>query len=302
MKSYSPVFIPFLAAVLLGACGGDKNAADAYGHFEAREVVISAESNGVLERFDIEEGAPLAQGAVVGWIDTTAVHLRRVQLDAQIAAVRARRPSIQAQVRVLDEQRQTAADELARFRRLLGQGAATAKQVDDMDAQLRLTERQREAQQTQFAGLDAEIRALQAQQATIDDQIKRSVIVNPISGTVLRRYAEAKELAAAGKPLYSIAAVDTLDLRVYVGAADLAKVRLGAAARVTFDGVGGLQSVYGTVSRVADQAEFTPKVIQTRAERTALVYAVLLRVPNDGRLKIGMPGEVVFDETGREPS
>lgn len=301
MKSRLPFFLPFVAAALLAACGNGDHSADAYGHFEAREVVVSAETNGVLERFDVDEGVKLAQGEVVGWIDTTAAHLRRVQLDAQIAAVRARRPSIQAQIYVFEEQRQTAAAELARFRRLLEQGAATGKQVDDLEAQLRLLERQLEAQRTQFTGLDAEIRALQAQQTTIDDQIERSRLVNPISGTVLRTYVEANELAAVGKPLYNIAATDTLDLRVYVSGADLAKVRLGTAAKVTYDGANGLQSVTGTVSRVSDQAEFTPKVIQTREERTALVYAVVLRVPNDGSLKIGMPGEVVFEAAGRDP-
>jgi len=296
MKSHH-ILIVLIAPLLIMSCNRTKSEADAYGHFEVRETVISAERSGTILNLTLKEGLIIDAGSIVGTIDTMALTIQRGQLTAQLAAVRAKLPQIQAQKLVYDEQIRTATTELNRFKNLVANGAASQKQVDDIESQLRLIDVQKAVLDRNTQSIQAELNALASQMLTIDDQIQKSIIVNPIRGTVLRQYAQQYELANIGKPIYSIANLDTLDLRVYVTGDQLSQVQPGVMVFVDYDGGSStIETVNGIVSRIADQAEFTPKFLQTREERTSLVYAVVVRVANNGKLNIGMPAEVRFGD------
>lgn len=285
--------VVFLASL---GCNNGEPQADAYGSFEATEVVVSAEANGRIVSLDVDEGAQLESGQEVGKIDDTLLGLRRKQLVAGRAAAAAQRDSIAAQVRVLQSQRKNVQRNLARVESLLASGAATAKQRDDLAGQVDVIDHQIASVRTQLSPLQANVNALDAQIAQLDEQIARATISNPVAGTVLATYAEAGEVAAFGKPLYKIGDLTHMKLRAYVSGDQLAAIRVGGTVTVRFDdGKGGLASRPGTIAWIASSAEFTPKVIQTREERVHLVYAVTISVENaDGAIKIGMPGEVTF--------
>jgi HlyD family secretion protein len=291
--------VAFALAVVLGAgCSGGEAASDAYGNFEATEVLISSQATGKLLSFTAEEGETLPAGQVVGLVDTLQLALKRAQLTANRQAVRSKISGVVAQIEVLEEQKRVAQVEKARIEKLLEASAATQKQLDDVDGQLRVLDRQIQSIRTQNATILSEIEALDAQIAQLDDLIDKSVLVNPVAGTVLVTYAEPHELTAPGQPLYKIADLDTMELRAYVSGAQLPQVRLGQAVEVVIDAdAKSTRSLPGTITWIAAQAEFTPKLIQTREERVNLVYAFKVRVANpDGALKIGMPGEVRFKE------
>ncbi len=284
-----------LAALLAGCATGD-DGADAYGTFEAAEVLVSAEAGGRLLAFDAAEGATLAEGQRVGLIDTLQLSLKREQLHANRRAVRSKTAGVLAQIAVLEEQKTVALTEKARVEKLLQDNAAPPKQRDDLDGQLAVLDRQIQQIRTQNATILAERDALDAQIAQLDDQIRKSVIVNPVAGTVLTTYAEPHELTAYGRPLYKIADLRTMLLRAYVSGAQLPHLKVGQAVQVQIDqDRAENRALQGEVSWIASEAEFTPKLIQTKEERVNLVYAFKVRVPNpDGALKIGMPGEVWF--------
>lgn len=284
-------------AVVLAGCFGNGERSDAYGNFEATEVLISSEAGGRLLSFNVEEGQFLAAGEVVGLVDTLQLSLKRDQLQASREAVRSRIAGVLAQIEVLEEQKQVALIEKNRIERLLQDRAATQKQLDDVEGQIRVLDRQMQSIRTQNATILSEIDALDAQIAQLDDQIDRSVIVNPIDGTVLVTYAEAHELTAPSKPLYKVADLGTMYLRAYISGAQLPHLTLGQGVDVLVDeDEDANRSLPGEVTWIASQAEFTPKLIQTKEERVALVYAFKVRVANpEGRLKIGMPGEVRFE-------
>lgn len=286
-----------LLTALLGlGCGGAADEADAYGTFEADEIVVSAEATGPLLFFTAEEGRTLRYGERVGLIDTTQLALRRAQLRAARRAARARLPGVAAQIGVLEEQQQVARTEYARLERLRAGGAATPQQMDEAEGRIAVLDRQIRQIRTQHGPLLAEVDALDAQLAQLDDQIRRSHVVNPVAGTVLAAYKDAHEWAAPGQPLYTLADLDTLTLRAYVSGAQLPHVRLGQRVEVQIDeDETANRALPGTVAWIASEAEFTPRPIQTKESRVDLVYAVRIRVPNpDGALKIGMPGEVRF--------
>ncbi|MCA1803096.1 MAG: HlyD family efflux transporter periplasmic adaptor subunit [Rhodothermaceae bacterium] len=257
---------------------------------------MTPEVGGRLLHFTVQEGERLEAGQAAAQIDTTQAHLERMQLVAQREAVRSRLVTIRAQEAVYREQIAVATRELERTERMLAGNAATQKQYDDLSGQIRILERQLESVDAQRANVNAEMASIEAGIARIEDRIARSSITNPVAGTVLARYAEAFELVAAGRPLYRIADLETMFLRVFVSGTQLQEVKIGAAVRVLIDGAdGSLQELPGEVSWISDKAEFTPRIIQTREERVNLVYAIKIRVRNpDGQIKIGMPGEVVF--------
>jgi HlyD family secretion protein len=295
-RSYS-VLIILNIAVLLASCTDDKPAADAYGHFESNAVTISSERGGKLLGFVVREGNRIEEGDIVGLVDTTLLALQRVQIHAKLNASRLKLPTIQAQAAVIEEQINTLSNEIARFENLLHRGASTAKQVDDLHSQLRVAKRQIDVQVSNRKALEAEIKAMSTELELIDDQVRRSIIQNPITGTVLHTYVEQHELVVVGKPLYAIASLDTLDVRVYVTGDQLSSLQPGMIVTVSYDVTNGeMESVPGTISHISPQAEFTPKFLQTREERTSMVYAVLLRVGNNGKLTIGMPAEVRFNQ------
>jgi HlyD family secretion protein len=280
---------------LLYSCSDNKNTSDAYGNFEATEYTISAETPGKLLVFNAGEGQTLDSGVTVGVIDTVQLHLNRLQLEAQRSAIRSKFSNIVAQIDVLNEQKKVAMVDKDRIEKMFQAKAATQKQLDDVNGRIAVIEKQMLPIESQNSGIVSDVKSIDAQIARIDDQVRRSIIINPVRGTVLNKYAEQYELVAQGKPLYKIADLDNMILRVYVSGEQLPNVRLGGNVRVLVDkNASENRQLTGTISWVSPKAEFTPKIIQTKDERVNMVYAVKVAVKNDGTLKIGMPGEIRF--------
>lgn len=274
---------------------------DAYGNFEAVEVIVSADCNGKLLEFNVDEGYKLHRGEIVGWVDTTQLVLQRNQLRAEIAVWRAQLPEKEKQLDVVHEQLAKTKHELARFKALAEADASTAQQVDNLSYDAEILQKQLDAEESnldiQTRTLLARMEPLRQQILQVQDRIDNAYVVNPVAGTVLAKYAEQHELAAIGKPLYKVANLDTLILRAYIEEPQLAEVKLGQDVRVQVDSTytrGGAVFT-GRIGWIADKAEFTPKVIQTKGERANLVYALKIYVANPGALKIGMPAEVYFN-------
>ena len=270
---------------------------DAQGSFEATEVVVSAEAAGRILWFDAEEGTAVEPGARIGQIDTLQLDLQRRQLEAQQAALLASRPDIRAQAAALREQIAKQERELTRVQNLLRDGAATTKQRDDIEAQIRILQSQLSAALSSLdkstVTIDGNAAVVESQIAALDDRIARCRIASPIAGIVLAKYAEAGELAAVGKPLLKVADLEHLYLRAYFTSEQLAAIRVGDAVTVTADFGGDQRYDYeGRIAWISPESEFTPKTIQTRDSRANLVYAAKIAVQNDGRLKIGLAGEV----------
>ena len=288
------IYILILAG-LFASCGNQNNKADAYGNFEATEVVISAMAQGEILSLKIEEGDILEEGAVVGLIDTTDLYLKKRQLLKSIAAVKTRLVSIQAQIDVQEQQKANLMVDKNRIDKLYKDGAATQKQVDDIHGAIDLLNARITATLSQKQQVMAETETLEIQIEQVEEALLKCFIRNPSPGTVLTKYAEAGEVAAPGKPLYKLADLSTMKLKVYVSGDQLPHVRIGQEVEVQFDKTKTENtSVTGKVSWISSTAEFTPKTIQTKEERVNLVYAVKVLVENDGSLKIGMPGEVYF--------
>ena len=286
--------ITCILGILLAGCVNDEQASDAYGNFEAVDVLVSAEGQGKLLSFDVEEGERLPNGKTVAVIDTTQLYLQKEQVIATKRAVRSKYLTIEAQSATYNVQLENLDRELKRIENLLTGGTATGKQRDDILGNIALVESQLAALQSQKSTISAEEHTLLVQVKQIEDKIQKSMTINPVTGLVLEKYKQAGEVVAPGQPLYKIANVDQLTLRAYISGDQLSSVKVGDEVTVRFDGPGGIAETSGTVSWIASQAEFTPKIIQTREERVNLVYAIKVLVENDGNLKIGMPGEVKF--------
>lgn len=286
-------------ATILAAAGCRSDQPDAYGTFEADEVVVASETTGRLLRFDVREGDQLTPGSTLGLVDTIPLSLERRELAARRSSARSRTTEVSAQITLLSAQRDVAERELARTRRLASAQAATAQQLDRAERDYRSLTDQIAATRTSFGTTRGEIDAIEARIAIIDDRLARSSIATPVGGTVLTTYVEQGEIVQAGQSLYKVARLDTLTLRAFVSGDQLPAIRLGEAVTVQFDhGAGVLAQRSGQVSWIASRAEFTPTPIQTRKQRVDLVYAVKIRVANpDGALKIGMPGELVLTPT-----
>ena len=281
----------------LAACSGNDDVADAYGNFESTEVIVSAEATGRLLSFDVEEGAVLAANTTVGGIDSIQLKLRKDQLGANIKAVLSKTPDVSPQLAVIRQQIATQQKEKTRIENLLKANAATPKQLDDINAAIAVLEKQyastASSLSTQVTGISSETQPLQVQVEQVKEQLAQSRVVNPVNGTVLVKYVEKGEVVSYGKPLYKIADLQTMYLRAYISENQLSRIKTGQQVTVQLDQPDGkLKSLPGTVSWIASEAEFTPKTIQTREERVHLVYALKVRVQNDGSLKIGMPGEM----------
>lgn len=300
MKRYFPIGAAALFAVW-GTCSCTRGPQpDAYGNFEAVEVIVSADCNGKLLEFNVDEGYRLRRGEIVGWVDTMQLVLQRNQLQGEIAVLRAQLPEKEKQLDVTREQLAKTKHELARFKALADADASTAQQVDNLSYDAEILQKQIDAQESnldiQTRTLLARMEPLRQQILQVQDRIDNAYVVNPVEGTVLAKYAEQHELAAIGKPLYKVANLDTMILRAYVEEPQLASIRIGQEVRVTVDSTyAGAARFTGRIGWIADKAEFTPKVIQTKDERANLVYALKIYVANPGPLKIGMPAEVYFD-------
>ena len=279
---------------VFGACIKQENKSDAYGNFESDEVTVSSESNGRIVETGFDEGAKVSRGAIMAVIDSSNLTLQRSQLGSQKQSVLAQKDGLYAQMAVTDQQIKNLQVDQARISRMLKEGAATQKQMDDVEGQIALAEKQKRAYAAQITAIEKNAGAVEAQANVLNDQIKKAVVRSPISGTILEKYVQTGELATPGKPLYKMASLDTLTLRMYVSGKQLSQVKIGAPVKVMIDSEGGIKELSGKVEWVSPEAEFTPKIIQTREERVKLVYAVKVRVPNDGSLKLGMPGEVKF--------
>jgi HlyD family secretion protein len=301
--------------ILTAACGNNTMHSDATGTFEADEVIVSAEVPGKILTFTVEEGSQLSKDSVVGTIDSKNITLQKEQMDASIRALSEKTSDIQPQVKLLEDQLQVQQSQLktmerekARTENLLKQDAATAKQLDDINAQIDVLNKQiavtrqqmvvnRSNTNTQNRGILSETGPLKKRVAQLEDQLQRSNILNPINGNVLAKYAEAGEVVSTGKALYKIADLTYINLRAYITGDMLPQVKLGQKVKVLIDqGEKGYKDYEGTIIWIADKAEFTPKTIQTKEERANLVYAIKVKVKNDGYLKIGMYGEVQLAE------
>lgn len=301
------------AIVLMLAACSEKQLFDASGTFEAEETMVSAEGTGLIKVLRLEEGQVLKAGENIGYIDTVQLHLKKKQLEAQVKAMGSRLPDIPAQTGFYKQQLAVAQSRLdnllheqKRIQNLVKADAATTKQLDDVNGlidearkQLEVVRKQDAAQvsmlTTQSAALRSDVLPLYVQIEQLNDQIARCRIVNPIDGTVLTQFAEANEMAAAGKPLYKIANLTQMTLRAYVTGDQFSKIKLNQVVNVLVDqGAEEYKTYPGVIEWISDKAEFTPKTIQTKAERANLVYAVKIGVKNDGFLKIGMYGEVKF--------
>lgn len=289
-----------LWAVVMGACSSSADEVDATGVFEATEVLVSAEANGKILSMDLQEGDRLKAGAVLGYVDTVQLVLKRDQLLASMDAVGHKKMDVAKQVAATRRQIEQAEREYARSRDLLHDRAGTQKQVDDAEAQLAVLRRQLDAQLSTMTqanlGVRDEQRSLELQVQQLDDQLLKCRITSPIGGTVLTKYAEPGEVTAAGRPLFKVADLDHIYLRAYVEAPQLTEIRLGQKVTVYADRGESDRTPYeGRVTWISGEAEFTPKTIQTRDERSNLVYAVKIAVNNpDGKIKLGMYGSVDF--------
>ncbi|WP_449435105.1 HlyD family secretion protein [Pedobacter steynii] len=289
------------AALFLVSCGQKEQAYDASGTFEAVETIVSAEASGTIKALNLVEGQIVKADETIGYIDTTQLYLKKKQLIAQIGAVLGKKPDVSVQIAAYREQLKQANREQQRIINLLKSDAATPKQLDDANSQIAIIKKQILAQESALnitsISLSKETLPLKVQIDQLNDQISKSKIVNETAGTVLVKYAEVNEMAAVGKPLYKVGDLLSIILRAYITGNQLPTVKLGQKVEVLVDAADGKYKRYeGTIEWISDKAEFTPKTIQTKDEHANLVYAVKIKVKNDGYLKIGMYGEIILSK------
>ena len=287
------LFSILIGAMLASCSSNDKS--DAYGNFEAIEVIISSQSNGQINYLNIEEGMKVNLGDTLGLTDTVDLSLKREQLISQQKVVLARLRNIDSQISVQQQQKKNILVEKDRIDKLLADGAATQKQADDIKGSIDLLDEQIRASEVQKEAIRAELGTVEAQVRQVEESLSKCYIISPLSGTVLVKFAETGEITGMGKPLCKIADLDEMELKVYISGDQLPYLKLGQVVDVLIDKDDkSFTRLQGTVSWISSKAEFTPKTIQTKKERVNLVYAAKIKVPNDGTLKIGMPGEVNF--------
>lgn len=288
------------ATLIITSCHNTEKDFDAAGAFESVETIVSTEASGTIKEFKIEEGQSLAPGQLVGYIDSTQLYLKKQQLEAQITSTTSQMPNISVQIAALQSQLADAEKNQERMNSLFKQNAATQQQLDNVTTQVDMLKKQIEAQKSSLGissiTISKSVEPLQRQIDQINDQISKCRIINPVHGTVLTKYAQDHEVIMPGKALYKIAETDTLILRAYISASQLSQIKIGQKINVRVDkGAKQYNEYKGTVYWVSDKSEFTPKTIPTKEERADLVYAIKVRVINDGFLKIGMYGEVKFN-------
>lgn len=290
---YNALIIITLA--FLTSCSDKTQQADAFGSFEATEVVVSSETSGRILRFDVTEGSDIEKSSSLALIDTTIFHLQKAEIDAGMKGIRTRLVSINAQNEILGQQIENLKVNIARIENMLKEDAATKKQYDDLTGQVAVLEKQIAANNTQKASVAAELAVYESKKATLNEQVSRSDVRSPLRGTVTEKYAEAGEMTMAGKPLVKISDLSVVKLKVYVSGAQLPDIKTGQEVTVRTDkGKKDYSTYKGVISYISEKAEFTPKIIQTKEERVAFVYSITIDVVNDGYLKSGMPGEAIF--------
>jgi HlyD family secretion protein len=290
-----------LILLMTASCKEKTNNHDASGSFEAVETMIAAEASGKIMQLAVEEGQELDSGKIIGYIDSTQLHLNRLQLRQNKIAILSGRPETSVQTEALKSELANAVLNRDRTDKLVKGGVASQKQLDDQNAQIAILQSRINAQenslQTSTSNLNEQGGTVDAQMKEVNNQLQKCVIVNPVKGTVLTKYAEPYEMATLGKPLYKIADLSTIILRAYITGDQLQQVKIDQPVKVfTDDGKGGYKETNGVITWINDKSEFTPKTIQTKNERANLVYAIKVSVKNDGYLKIGMYGEVAWNK------
>ncbi|MBP6979109.1 MAG: HlyD family efflux transporter periplasmic adaptor subunit [Lentimicrobiaceae bacterium] len=284
---------------MLFSCNREHQESDAAGNFEAVETVISAEVSGKILALDITEGEILKRDQPVGYIDSTQLYLSKLQLEQNRRAILSGKPDIRTQLEALQRELANAIADRNRIGNLVNGEVASQKQLDDANTRIEILQSKIEAQKsvlvTSSTTLTEQSSTVEIQQSIVEDQLRKCRIINPVNGTVLSKYAEPFEMTSPGRPLYKIADLENMFIRIYVSEPQLSQIKIGQKVEVLIDSSREDFKKYdGTISWISSKAEFTPKIIQTKEERVTLVYAVKVLVKNDGYLKIGMPGEVNF--------
>jgi HlyD family secretion protein len=293
MKTLSTIL--FLGLLLsLMACA-DEERADAYGNFESTSILVSAERTAKIEKLEVDEGLTLQQYQVVGVLDTIHLHLKKESLTAKREVIQANSSSVLAEINVLTARLNTAKINRQRIQNMLDEGAATPQQLDNIQGEINTLQQQINSVKSKNASVLSELQLIDIQLKEAEDLVQKSIIKSPIHGRVLTTYAEASEVAAYGKALFKIADLSNLEVRAYISEPQLTSFSLGDSVKVKVDAQEGMLTYTGKITWIADEAEFTPKIIQTKEERVALVYAIKVEVKNDGKLKIGMPAEIWFN-------
>lgn len=293
LKMKKIIYITVMSSVLL-SCSKDEQKADGYGSFEATEITVSAQANGELYSFNLDEGQQINRDDQVGYVDTISLQLKKEMLYSQQEVIKAQSKGVLSQIAVLQEQIKVIEVNKDRVEKLLADGAATQKQLDDINGEILVRQSQIKSIESQNAPVVSQLKSIEAQLNEVQELIEKSKVINPISGTVLEKYVENNEVVNFGKPLYKIADLSTIYLKAYISETQLSEVKLGQEVKVNIDAGKGMKTYTGTVSWISSNAEFTPKIIQTKEERVNLVYGIKVRVENDGAIKIGMPGEFNF--------
>ncbi len=289
------LFVVITTLMLAAACGDDSGKADAYGNFEATEVIVSAETNGRILRFGLTEGSDIEKDEEIALVDTMLFHLQKAEIDAGMRSVSTRMASINAQNDIISQQIANLNVNISRIANMLKNDAATQKQYDDLTGQVAVLQKQAASNNTQKVSVAAELSVFETKKATLGEQLSRSRVKSPLKGTIIEKYSQEGEITTAGRPLVKIADLSLLKLKVYVSGGQLGSLRTGADCTVRVDdGNKGYKSFPGRISYISEKAEFTPRIIQTKEERVTLVYAVIIEVRNDGTMKAGMPGEAIF--------
>lgn len=294
MKKLSIILLSIIA---LSSCNKNNQKADAYGNFEATEITISSEINGKIIHLDISEGETIPEGKLVAQIDTIALQLKKEQLEVAKSVIYTKSRGVLSQISVLNAQKETAKINKKRAENLLADKVGSQKQLDDVNGKISVINQQIRSIETQNAGVVNEAKKLDAQINEVEYQLSKCKIKNPVSGTVLVKYAEANEITSFGRPLYKIADMSSMEFKGYVSEPQMANLAVGQEVSVKIDTIDEMKNYKGTIGWIASEAEFTPKIIQTKEERVNLVYAIKVIVENDGSLKIGMPGEMWINKT-----
>jgi HlyD family secretion protein len=293
-REYILISVVFIVLINI-SCSRNNNIADAYGNFEAREVTVSSQVQGELVSLVIREGQHYDEGELAGIIDTVPFYLKREQLLAQRSVIRAKSNNILSQIKVHEEEKKNLLTEKKRLESLVKDNAATQKQLDDINGKLNVLELTIESVKQQNNIIMAELGVLKSEIKQIDYQISECKIINPVSGTVIEKFVEQNEIVTPAHPIYKITNLREMELKVYIDGSQLAEIKVGDTVTVAIDtGKKATSDIDGIVSWISSEVEFTPKTIQTKEERVNMVYALKIRVANDGRIKIGMPGEVYF--------
>lgn len=292
MKIAKIVFGTCTLASILLSCNNNNGKADGYGNFEAVETIISAENSGKLIQFNIDEGQLLKKGTYIGFIDTIPLALKKEQLLVNKSIIISKSKGVLSQIKVLEAELKAATISKNRIENLLKENAGTQKQLDDINGRINVINQQIQSITAQNAPIINELESNVVALKQIEDQLQKSIITNPVNGTVLVKYAESNEITSFGKPLYKIADLSTMQLRVYLSEKQLSAIKIGQEVNIKIDAPETMKNYSGMISWIASEAEFTPKIIQTKEERVNLVYAVKINVINDGSLKIGMPAEM----------